>query len=135
MSINTQKYTFPKKERLCSKPIINRLFADGLFFKSRPFHIIWTKTALPYKDVPAQLVISVPKRRFKLAVDRNKIKRRIREVYRKNKHHLFSDIREENIQIAFILIYTGNKIPSYEIIEKKLPEILQELSNAILIKN
>src|SRR3569832_293963 len=98
--------TFSKDERLCNQSIIDRLIKKGNSFNSFPFKIIWLE--LQESTVPVKIVISVPKRKFKKAVDRNRIKRLIREAYRKNKHKLIE--RLEDKKIAMLLIYTSKTI-------------------------
>ena len=75
-------FSFSKAERLCSRKAIDKLFAEGKSFTLFPLRILH----LPQET--NQVLISVSKRRFKRAVDRNAIKRRIREGYRLNKHIL-----------------------------------------------
>jgi ribonuclease P protein component len=72
-------YTFKKEERLCSKVLIKKLFDQGAAISQAPFRTLWMETSFEAK-VPLQIVISVPKKRFKRAVDRNTIKRQIREA-------------------------------------------------------
>ena len=74
-----------------------------------------------------QLLISVPKRNFKKAVDRNKIKRLVRESYRKNKSSLLDSRVSSEKQLLIGLVYTGNTILPYAEIERKIILILQRL--------
>jgi ribonuclease P protein component len=115
----SQKETFTKSERLCSKKALTELFENGRSFFSFPFQVIWIKSPseIPY---PAQVAISVSKKGFKQAVKRNLIKRRIREAYRKNKNVLYDFLISENQKIIFILIFKSSEIPEYSIIEKSL---------------
>jgi ribonuclease P protein component len=104
------RQTFGKEERLCSKALIDDLFAHGQSFFIYPFKLIFfisetEPSAL--QSFPAQVLFSVPKRRFKLAVDRNKLKRLLREGYRKEKHHLYQTLNNENRQMNLAFIYTG----------------------------
>ena len=82
-------YSFPKKEKLTSKIIIDRLFKDGQSRFKYPFRILFLSDEV-YSEPFPQLVISVSKRNFKRAVNRNRIKRLIREAYRLQKHELVS---------------------------------------------
>lgn len=118
--------TFNKSERLCGKKIIDELFADGDGFFAYPFKIIWIKKA-DENSQPAKVLITVSKRNFKKAVDRNKIKRLIREVYRKNKYILYERLNDSNFNINFAIIYTAKQIIQYSELEVKIINMLNRL--------
>jgi len=71
--------SFPKKEKLKSKKLIDLLFEQGQSIKAYPLRFVYIQTELPYPDVPIQIGFSVPKRLHKLAVTRNRLKRLQRE--------------------------------------------------------
>jgi len=100
------KQTFSKEERLCSKKIIENLFEGGSSLAVYPFRLVWLETELKTK-YPVQITISVSKKNIARAVDRNKIKRQIREGYRKNKNILYKYLYKKNRQYAMALIYTA----------------------------
>lgn len=117
--------TFGKSEKLCSKKSIKELFNRGSSFYIYPFKVIF----LPISDQEkgkSQILISVPKRVFKKAVDRNKIKRRVREAYRLNKQH-FPFTTENPLMIAYI--YTAKESLEFQLIQEKLKDSLLRLSN------
>lgn len=125
-------YTFNKEERLCSKKLLEKLFASGSSFLLYPFRIVWLPENLP-ADVSVQVVINVPKRRFKKAVDRNLIKRRIREIYRLNKsEHLYCFFKEHSAQLILGINYVGKNIADYTFLEKKLKAVLEQLKQEYL---
>ena len=117
--------TFGKSEKLCSKKSIKELFNRGSSFYIHPFKVIFLPN--PDQDVTQhQLLISVPKRIFKKAVDRNKLKRRIKEAYRLNKK-LFPVISDNPQMIAYI--YTAKELLKYQLIQEKLKNSLLRLSS------
>ena len=128
-------YTFKKEERLCSKRLLEKLFHNGSSFLLYPYRIVWLAEKLP-AEVPVQVVINVPKRRFKKAVDRNLIKRRIREIYRLNKsEQLYSYFSGSEIQLLVGIHYVGKDIPDYGFMDKKLKLAFEQLKNLSLKRN
>ena len=113
-------YTFKKEERLCSKKFLEKLFHNGSSFLVYPFRIVSIPETLHVVS-PAQVVIAVSKRKFKHAVDRNLIKRRVREAYRLNKDTLlYSFLNEKNLNLIISIHYIGKEIAEFQFIEKKL---------------
>lgn len=111
--------SFKKEERLCNIKLIEKLFSDGSSFLVYPFRIIWLSEDLSSSS-PVQVLISVPKRKFKRAVDRNLIKRRIREVYRLHKSEdIYPFLNEHSDKILLGINYIGNEIADYVFLEKK----------------
>jgi len=125
------KNTLKKEERLCSKKIIDRLFAEGTSFLCFPLKIVYLQSELPAK-YPAQAAFTVSKKNFKKAVKRNLLKRRMRESYRTNKHTLY---RESDKQLAVFFIYIGKEIIDYQRIEVAMQKALTKLRNEIQLKN
>ncbi len=106
-------FSLTKPERLSQKKLIQELFDKGSSFYLYPFKILVLPQTNPTVAIH-QLLISVPKSIFKRAVDRNKIKRRIREGYRLNK-----SILPQDKKFSFAYIYTAKEIlPSAQIHEK-----------------
>ena len=119
--------TFTKAERLTSKIAIENLYQSKKSVQSPPFRINWI--VAPQSDIPVQVIISVPKRLFKKAVDRNKLKRLTREAYRKNKNILYQGINTKNIFLMFI--YTDKKTSDYDTIEKAILGAFAKICNNI----
>lgn len=120
------RHTFSKSERLNSRKLIGELFANGHSFYNYPFKVIQLNTS-GSGSVRAQVLISVSKRNFKKAVDRNKIKRLVREAYRKHKNLIPEPELNSEKQLLIGLIYTGKTILEYAEIERKIILILQRL--------
>jgi len=117
-------HTFSKEERLCNRKLLDKLFHSGSSFVLHPFRIIWLYEAL---QVPAQVVIGVPKRKFKRAVDRNLLKRRIREIYRQHKDDfLYSFLKQHTILLS--ITYIGKEITEYAYMEKKILQVFEKLN-------
>jgi ribonuclease P protein component len=117
-------YTFTKEERLCNKRLIDSLFQNGSSFLCYPFKVSWllSEDTQPF---PVQILFSVPKKRYKRAVDRNLIKRRMREAYRLHKQeYLYDILTGANKKIILSLGYIGKEIAPYELAEKKMLKLL-----------
>jgi len=122
--------TFHKNERLCRKKIIDSLFAQGHSFICYPFRIVWTVAQIE-TDSPVQVAFTVKKKDFKHAVDRNKLKRRMREAYRKNKQQLYDFFASKNSRLAFMVIYLDKQLLDYSQIEQKIISSLVRLEKEL----
>ncbi|MCP9770338.1 ribonuclease P protein component [Lacihabitans sp. LS3-19] len=123
--MNTSKQSFGKNERIKSKKVISSLFdrnsAANSSFLIYPYKVIFSSVSVDLdKVLLPQVLISVSKKKFKNATDRNKIKRRTKEAYRQNKL-LFG----KNITLA--LIYVASEILDYRILEKSMKGVLARL--------
>lgn len=115
-------FGFPKAERLAGKKRIEELFKDGSSFFLHPFLLKY----IPVTEGPHRILISVPKKKHKRAVDRNLLKRRIGEAYRLNKALLY---QEPDQYFHVGIIYQDENILSYSEIEEKLLILLKRLAN------
>ena len=112
--------TFPKSEKLCSDIAIDTLYKTGKKFVAWPMRV----TYLPIMDAPTQVLIWAPKSLFKHAVDRNHMRRLMREAYRLNKHILCA----ENNYYHLAFNYIDKQTQDFHVIEKAMKKALQRLA-------
>lgn len=120
--------TFSKEERLCSRKLIDSLYADGHRLMAFPYSVLWQKVTA---QTPCQVLIVAPKRRFHHAVDRNRIKRLTRECYRQLKPTLLAFLQEHDISITLSLVYIHTEIMTYEQLLHKMEKLLALLQDDI----
>ena len=123
------KLSFKKAERLCSRKIIEKLFSEGKSVLSFPVKIIFLQHSLS-SSYSAQAGFSVGKKIFKKAVQRNLLKRRMREAYRLNKNNLYNKLGDK--QLALFIIFIGKTAADYNEIEssikKGIKKVIKEIS-------
>lgn len=123
----TIRHTFKKSERLCSRILMERLFqGENQAASSYPLRAVF----LSSEDMAQQgvsVLVSVPKKRFHDAVDRNRVKRQIREAYRKHKHTLVQlmETREQGLLLA--VVYVSDKIEDTAYVEKRMVKLLEKV--------
>ncbi|MDU8884703.1 ribonuclease P protein component [Yeosuana sp. MJ-SS3] len=111
--------SYSNKEKLKSKKLIGQLFAEGKSITNFPLRLIYLETH--FEDgSKIKTGVSVSKKKFKRAVDRNRIKRLLREAYRLEKQTYFNNI---TTQYAFMILYIGNEKPSFEKVSKKMKNL------------
>jgi ribonuclease P protein component len=119
-------FSFRKDEILRKKKLIDRLFAEGHSFFVYPFKVFYLPVTLE-TAFPSQVMISVGKRAFKHAVERNRIRRQIREAYRQNKHLLYNHLEKSEKQMVLAIIYTANvQLPSADL-QVKIKAVMKRL--------
>lgn len=129
--MTTQRYTLSKTERLSWKRHIDNLFANGQSFVAFPLRVIFLPLNEPLPDAQAQLLISVPKKKFKRAVKRNRIKRQIRESYRLQKPELLASLTEKNKGMLIAFLYIDSEIHTFRQIEKSMSKAIRILQEKI----
>ncbi len=116
---------FHKEERLCSRTQIELLFANNTFVTAYPVKLMYYPTPARLLR-PVQAMFVVPKRNFRRAHDRNKLKRRMREAYRLNKRLLYEKWPQDKcLSLAFL--YTGRQQEDYARIEKAILQLIDGL--------
>ena len=122
-----------KNEKLKSKKAIDLLFNQGKTIHIFPIRAIYKQKELS-TQIPVNIGVAVPKKNIKLAVNRNLLKRRMREAYRLNNNELKNHLKKVGIELNIMFIYTSKQISSYKEIEEKIKVILTrliELSEAV----
>lgn len=118
--------SFKKTERLKSRTTIAQLFSKGKSFGCFPLRLVWIEIDNPHNDYPIKTSFSVSKKKFKNAVDRNRIKRQMREAWRLNKQVLYDSIEDSNKHYAFMIIYTANVPLEYARIDKNMRKMIEK---------
>ncbi|MCL4119527.1 UNVERIFIED_CONTAM: hypothetical protein GTU68_045373 [Idotea baltica] len=116
----TMKFTLGKQERLKSRKLIEKLYKEGNSVKVFPLRIMYLQTAHT-SDFPAQVGVSVAKRNFKKAPDRNRLKRLMRETYRLQKAIVYDNLEQPYV---FMISYLGKEEKSYQEIFDKMNKLL-----------
>lgn len=102
------------------------MFSKGKSFTVPGFRVFWKEITLD-SPMPVQLLITIPKRNIKKAVDRNRMKRLLREAYRRKKEEFFKTLRSGNKQYALAIVFTEHTLINYQQVEGTIFLILQRL--------
>lgn len=129
------RYRYQHADKLKSRKAIEEIFSKGKNFSVFPLKIFW----LPQKHTSVlQAGVGVSSRNFKKAVDRNRIKRLMREAYRLQKGTLYDTLAHANQSMSVFFLYLGKELPEYELLFSKMQSALSKLiklSNENLTKN
>jgi len=118
--------SFSKSEHLCGEKRITRLYSEGDAFIAYPLRVVFLIE--PKNDIESSSVlVGVPKKRFKRAVKRNRLKRIMREAYRLNKQLIIEKLDEKHLQIHIAFNYVSDEVMDFPAIEKKMKISLQRL--------
>jgi ribonuclease P protein component len=118
------QFTYPKKEKLKSKTTIDLLFSEGNSVSKFPLRLVYLENKEPNAEL-MKMGVSVSKKYFKKAVDRNYFKRVLRETYRLNKHLLIDNLEKP---YAFMFFYQTKERLSYQEIEEKTIQLFQKFN-------
>ncbi len=119
--------TFPKKEHLKSKSVIEKLYAEGMSVTAYPLRAVFIEQDAEKQEATATILISVAKKRFRHAVDRNLMKRRIREAYRTSKQPFVVALEENGRKLAVAILYIDTKQSSTAFLKKKMERLLESI--------
>jgi ribonuclease P protein component len=122
-------FKFKKSERLCSEISVNRLFSEGEAFISYPLRFVYLRC--DKNDEVLQVIISVPKKRFKRAVKRNLLRRRIKEAYRLQKNDLQNFLQNKNASLHLAVTYISDEELPFDIISRKLHEGIHRIEKSL----
>jgi ribonuclease P protein component len=126
------RYTLGAHERLKGRKKIEKLFKDGKAFSHFPFRVVYLFTEKKESsEWPLQAGFTVGVKHFKKAVDRNRIKRLMRETYRLQKQSLQATVQRSGKGFAVFFIYTGNELPQHALILRKMEDALARLLKII----
>ena len=115
----------PKYERICKENDIQLLFDRGFGVSVYPYRVIYLFHREENRPVTVRLLVSVSKKRFHHAFSRNRVKRLVREAWRKNKAPLYEICQRDNISVDVALVYTATVIHSYEELCKKTQKAIR----------
>lgn len=124
-------FTFRKDERLCSKKLIDEVFQQGHRVMAFPFSAHWMLVPEGTIPQPAQVLISTSKRKFHHAVDRNRVKRLMRECYRLHKPELYEFLNQRNLHLVISLNYIHTDIFEFGTLENKYRKLLSTMQKEI----
>lgn len=127
-----ERFTLSKEERICSKKLINELFTgNGRSMTAFPLRVVFMKRTIVDDQPSAAMLVSVPKRYFKHAVDRNRVKRQVREAFRRNKSIITQNLTDDHEAVAMAFVWlTNEKFPSSEV-ENRMVRLLTRISECL----
>ena len=127
-----ERFTLSKEERICSKKLINELFTgNGRSMTAFPLRVVFIKRTIVDDQPRAAMLVSVPKRYFKHAVDRNRVKRQVREAFRRNKSIITQNLTDDHKAVAMAFVWlTDEKFPSSEV-ENRMVRLLTRISECL----
>ncbi len=125
-----QQFRFTKQEKLTGETVVTELFLQGASFIAYPVRVVWS--ASKSEDSPSlKVLMSVPKKKLKHAVDRNRVKRLLREAYRLQKEELTILVAEQHLQVRMAFVWIPNEVLDYAKVEKKVLDALSKMQKLL----
>ena len=118
---------FKKEERLCSKATIENLYANGRSVAAFPLRAVYLPLEAEENAPAASILISVSKKRFKHAVDRNLAKRRLREAYRLSKHPFIESLQQQEKRMAIAILYLDKQHHPFKHLQARMVKLLNSI--------
>jgi ribonuclease P protein component len=122
-----KQFTLGRSERLKSRKSIDQLFSEGQRFTQTPFRVFYRKT----DTTGLQFGVAVSARLFKKAVDRNRVKRVMREAWRLQKNELDKQLEEKGKGLHVFFVYTDKELPVFAVISNVTATIIRKLNDRI----
>jgi len=123
-----ESHRFPKSEKLCGLTTIGRVFTEGSRIKQFPFKCVWIRAN---GDTGVRIMFSVPKKHFRHAVDRNRVKRLLRESYRLHNAEFKAACVALGLSVDIAVVYNNGEMPDYAETEKRMELLLAKLKSAV----
>lgn len=128
------KYTLSKRMRISSQKDIDSLFSQGDSFIAYPLRVVF----LPVEKIPqsdCSILVSVPKKRLKKAVKRNKVKRLVRESFRLQQNRITHFVHRKTYSLRIAFVYISDSLPSYLDIKHAMDKSLEKLQQRLIHTN
>lgn len=130
--MDLRRNTFPKREHLCGKLLVDALYEEGRALFVYPYRVIYKiEPCAENEDLFVLCMVGVSKRKLKRAVHRNLVKRQTREAYRKNKHDLWDAMKRRGEKLHLSFNYIGDKSESSAVIERQMKKAIKKLLETI----
>lgn len=122
-----RRFTLGRDQRLKSRQLIERVFREGKSINVFPFRVYYLIQPLTEGRQPLQAGVGASRRNFKKAVDRNRIKRLVREAYRVKKEALSLLVKEKQLSVSLFFIYMGKELPDHRLVSGKIAVALEKI--------
>jgi ribonuclease P protein component len=127
------RLTFPKNEKLTGETAVNELFLRGESFLVYPIRVVWSLSTAE-EAAGIRVLMSVPKKKLKRAVDRNKVKRLLRECYRLHKQQVCDSALRGGMPVRLAFVWIPCEVLEYSKVERKMVEALTKLEKQLALK-